>query len=125
MKKSFEVVDEKFESSHKAFLSYVTGFLLSIVLSIIPYAMVTEQMFGKNSLMIGITFFALAQLVVQVVFFLHLPVKEKPYWNIVVFVYTLLIVAFLVIGSLWIMYHLNYNMMGVTPFKSNEGYVPQ
>jgi cytochrome o ubiquinol oxidase operon protein cyoD len=125
MKKSFEVVDEKFESSRDALFSYVTGFALSILLSFIPYVMVTEQMFGRLSLVIGVTFFAVAQLVVQVVFFLHLPAKKKPYWNIVVFVYTLLIVAFLVIGSLWIMYHLNYNMMGVTPFKSNEGYIPQ
>ena len=125
MKKSFEVIDEKFESSRNAILSYVTGFLFSIVLSIIPYVMVTEQMFGKFSLMVGVTFFAVVQLVVQVVFFLHLPAKEKPYWNIIVFVYTLLIIAFLVIGSLWIMHHLNYNMMGVTPFKSNEGYIPQ
>lgn len=125
MKKSFEVVDEKFESSRDALFSYVTGFALSIVLSCIPYVMVTEQMFGKSSLMVGVILFAVAQLVIQVVFFLHLPVKKKPYWNIVVFVYTLLIVAFLVVGSLWIMYHLNYNMMGITPFKSNEGYIPQ
>jgi cytochrome o ubiquinol oxidase operon protein cyoD len=125
MKKSFEVIDEKFESSRNAILSYTTGYIFSIVLTIIPYLMVTEQMFGKFSLMVGVTFFAVAQLVVQVVFFLHIPAKEKPYWNIIVFVYTLLIIAFLVIGSLWIMHHLNYNMMGVTPFKSNEGYIPQ
>lgn len=87
--------------------------------------MVTEQMFGRNSLVVGITFFAVAQLFTQVIFFLHLPAKEKPYWNILVFVYTLLIVAFLVIGSMWIMYHLNMNMMGVSPFHSNEGFIPQ
>jgi cytochrome o ubiquinol oxidase operon protein cyoD len=125
MKKSFEVIDEKFESSRSAFFSYVVGFVLSVLLSVIPYMMVTGHMFGTRSLVIGVTLFAITQLIVQVLFFLHLPAKEKPYWNIIVFVYTLLIVAFLVIGSLWIMYHLNYNMMGVTPFKSNEGYVPQ
>jgi len=125
MKKSFEVVDEKFESSHDALYSYITGFLLSVFLTIIPYVMVTEQMFGRNSLLYGITFFAVAQLCVQVIFFLHLPTKEKPYWNVIVFFYTLLIVAFLVIGSLWIMYNLNMNMMGVSPFNSNEGFIPQ
>lgn len=87
--------------------------------------MVTERMFGRNSLLIGVTLFAIAQLCVQVIFFLHLPAKEKPYWNIIVFVYTLIIVAFLVIGSLWIMYNLNVNMMGVSPFHSNEGFIPQ
>ncbi len=125
MKKSFEVIDEKFESSRDALYSYVTGFFLSLFLTIIPYVMVTEQMFGELSRLIGITFFAVAQLCVQVIFFLHLPTKEKPYWNIIVFVYTLLILSFLVVGSLWIMYHLNYNMMGKSPFHSNEGFIPQ
>lgn len=125
MKKSFEVVDEKFESSHDAVYSYITGFLLSVFLTIIPYVMVTEQMFGRNSLLIGITFFAIAQLLVQVIFFLHLPTKEKPYWNAIIFMYTLVIVLFLVIGSLWIMYNLNMNMMEVSPFNSNEGFIPQ
>lgn len=125
MKKSFEVIDDKFESSREALFSYVTGFLLSIFLTIIPYVMVTERLFGKESLLFGIIFFGVAQLVVQVIFFLHLPAKQKPYWNIVVFVYTLIIVLFLVVGSLWIMYHLNMNMMGVSPFNSNEGFIPQ
>jgi cytochrome o ubiquinol oxidase operon protein cyoD len=125
MKKSFEVVDESFESSRNAMLSYVTGFFLSLFLTLVPYVMVTEQMFGRNSLILGITLFAIAQLFTQVIFFLHLPVKEKPYWDMIVFVYTLLIVAFLVIGSMWIMYHLNVNMMGVSPFHSNEGFIPQ
>ncbi len=125
MKKSFEVIDEKFESSRNALYSYLIGFLLSVFLTILPYVMVTERMFGRNSLLIGVTLFAIAQLCVQVIFFLHLPAKEKPYWNIIVFVYTLIIVAFLVIGSLWIMYNLNVNMMGVSPFHSNEGFIPQ
>ena len=125
MKKSFEVVDEKFESSHDAIYSYITGFLLSVFLTIIPYVMVTEQMFGRNSLLVGIIFFAIAQLLVQVIFFLHLPTKEKPYWNAIIFMYTLVIVLFLVIGSLWIMYNLNMNMMEVSPFNSNEGFIPQ
>jgi heme/copper-type cytochrome/quinol oxidase subunit 4 len=69
MKKSFEVVDVEFESSRNAMLSYVTGFFLSLFLTIIPYVMVTEQMFGRNSLVVGITFFAVAQLFTQVIFF--------------------------------------------------------
>jgi cytochrome o ubiquinol oxidase operon protein cyoD len=125
MKKSFEVVNEKFESSRDALFSYIAGFFLSLFLTIIPYVMVTEQMLDRKSSLIWIFFFAVAQLCVQVLFFLHLPAKEKPYWNIIAFVYTLLIVAFLVIGSMWIMYHLNMNMMGVSPFHSNEGFIPQ
>jgi cytochrome o ubiquinol oxidase operon protein cyoD len=125
MKKTIDIVDEKFEASKNALSSYVTGFALSIFLTIIPYVIVTEHLFDTTSLVIWVSLAAIAQLIVQVVFFLHLPVKTKPYWNIVVFVFMLLIVTFLVVGTLWIMYHLNVNMMGASPFQSNEGYIPQ
>ena len=125
MTQTFEVIDQKFEASRKAMRSYVTGFILSLVLTIVPYIIVTRHLFGTQSLVVAVTIFGVAQFLVQVLFFLHLPAKSKPYWGLIVFFFTLLIVAFLVVGSLWIMYHLNYNMMGASPFHSNEGYVPQ
>ena len=121
----FDVIDEKFEASHRAMRSYLIGFILSLVLTIVPYIIITEHLFGEESLTLGVVLFGVLQLIVQVVFFLHLPAKVKPYWDLLVFFFTLLIVSFLVVGTLWIMYHLNYNMMGVTPFNSNEGYIPQ
>lgn len=125
MKKTYDVVDEQFEASKDAMGSYITGFALSILLTVIPYVIVTERLFTRTSLLAWVIFFAVAQFLVQVIFFLHLPVKIKPYWNIIVFIFTLLIVLFLVVGTLWIMYHLNVNMMGVSPFNSNEGFIPQ
>ena len=125
MKNSFDIIDEKLEASKSAMRSYVIGFVLSIVLTLIPYYLVTERVFGDESLVLGVTLFGILQLLVQVVFFLHLHKKSKPHWNMIIFSFTLLIVAFLVIGSLWIMYHLNMNMMGASPFHSNEGYIPQ
>ncbi len=125
MKKDFEVIDEKFEGSQNALYSYIIGFALSLLLTIIPYSIVTERVFSQKSLLVGVVLFGIAQLIVQVIFFLHLPAKTKPFWNIIVFIFTLIIIMFLVVGTLWIMYHLNYNMMGVSPFKSNEGYIPQ
>jgi len=124
MKNSYKITDERFEASQNAFRSYTIGFVLSLVLTFIPYFMVTKQVFGASSLLVAIVFFGIAQLFVQVIFFLHLHPKSRPHWNIIVFVYTLVIVAFLVVGSLWIMHNLNTNMMGKTPFNSNEGYVP-
>ena len=125
MTNDFKIIDDKLEAGKFAMRSYITGFVLSILFTLIPYGIVTEHLFGAQSLVWGITLFAVLQLVVQVVFFLHLHRKSRPHWNIIIFVFTLLIVSFLVVGSLWIMYHMNYNMMGVSPFKSNEGYIPQ
>lgn len=125
MTNDFKVIDEKFEAGRFAMRSYVSGFILSILFTLVPYFIVTKHVFGAQSLLWGIVLFGVAQLFVQVIFFLHLHKKSKPHWNMTVFMFTLLIVSFFVVGSLWIMYHLDYNMMGVSPFNSNEGYIPQ
>ncbi len=125
MKNTFDVVDNKFEKSRSALRSYITGFILSLIFTLIPYGMVTMHIFEMRGLIVGIVLFAIVQLFVQVLFFIHLPRTVRPYWNLFVFVFTLLIISFLVVGSLWIMYHLNVNMMGVSPFNSREGFIPQ
>ena len=125
MKNSFEIIDEQLEASKRAMRSYSIGFVLSVVLTLIPYYFVTRELFSAKNLLLVAAFFGVLQLFVQVIFFLHLHKKSKPHWNMIIFSFTLLIVSFLVIGSLWIMYHLNVNMMGASPFHSNEGYIPQ
>lgn len=125
MNKDFEVIDESLEAGKKALQSYSVGFVFSLLLTIAPYYIVTRHVFETRSLTLIVAFFAVIQLLVQVVYFLHLNKKSKPHWNMVVFFFTLLIVLFLVVGSLWIMYHLNVNMTGMSPFSSNEGYIPQ
>ena len=121
----FKVIDEQYEAGRYAMRSYVTGFVLSVILTLIPYVIVVNHMFGKQGLVLAVILFGVTQLIAQVIFFLHLSKKSKPQWNIIVFVFTVLIVAILVVGSLWVMYNLNYNMTDVSPFNSNEGYIPQ
>ncbi len=125
MTNDFKVIDEQYEASRFAMRSYVTGFVLSIVLTLIPYVIVVNHMFGKESLVFSAVLFGVSQLIVQVIFFLHLSKKSKPQWNIIVFVFTVLIVSILVVGSLWVMYNLNYNLMEATPSNTNEGFIPQ
>lgn len=125
MTNDFKVIDEHYEAGRTAMRSYVTGFLLSILLTLLPYFIVVNHMLGRSSLVYAAVGFGVAQLLVQVVFFLHLHKKSKPHWNMIVFIFTILIVTILVVGSLWVMYNLNYNMMGATPVNTNEGYIPQ
>ena len=125
MTNDFKVIDEEYEAGRQAMRSYVTGFVLSIILTLIPYFIVVNKMFGTQSLVTGVVLFAVAQLLVQVIFFLHLHKKSKPHWNLIVFIFTFLIVAILVVGSLWVMYNLNYNMTDASPVNTNEGYIPQ
>lgn len=125
MTNNFKVIDEQYEAGRRAMKSYVTGFVLSILLTLIPYFIVVNHMFGNKGLVFAAVGFGVAQLLAQVVFFLHLSKKSKPHWNIIVFIFTILIVSILVVGSLWVMYNLNYNMTNATPTNTNEGYIPQ
>lgn len=56
--------------------------------------------------------FAISQLLVQLIFFLHLGRESKPRWNILVFLFAALVVLIVVVGSLWIMNNLDYHMGG-------------
>ncbi len=125
MTNDFKVIDEQYEAGRRALRSYVIGFVLSILLTLIPYFIVVNHMVGSTGLLFAAVGFGVAQLLAQVVFFLHLSKKSKPYWNIIVFIFTILIVSILVVGSLWVMYNLNYNMTNATPTNTNEGYIPQ
>ena len=125
MEDDFKIIDEQYESGQLALRSYVIGFVLSIVLTLIPYFIVVNRMFDDRSMVVAAVTFGVTQLVVQVVFFLHLHKKLKPRWNMVVFMFTILIVSVLVVGSLWIMANLDHNTMHASPATLNEGYIPQ
>jgi len=98
-------------ASHGSRRSYVTGFLLAIVLTVIPFAVVMTSAMPHTAIVITIVAFAVVQIVVHLVFFLHMNGSSEQRWNVVAFAYTILILAIVVGGSVWIMYHLNYNMM--------------
>jgi cytochrome o ubiquinol oxidase subunit IV len=90
--------------------SYVTGFILSLILTFIPYYLVVNQIVSGAVLLATILGFAMLQMVVQITFFLHLGRGPKPNWNIVFFVATVGIILVVVGGSIMIMNNLHYNM---------------
>lgn len=95
------------------YLPYVIGFALSLVFTLNAYVAVTQAQNGvTTSLFALLVTLAIAQLVVQVFFFLHLSRESKPRWNALAFITMIMVVLFIVVGSIWIMNNLNYNMMG-------------
>jgi cytochrome o ubiquinol oxidase operon protein cyoD len=96
--------------------NYVTGFVLSVVLTLIAYAFVSRhvssdhELYSHRFLIFIIATLGISQLIVQLFFFLHLGDESKPRWNLLVFSFMLIVVIILVFGSLWIMYYLNYHM---------------
>jgi len=101
----------KAASEHGTLKSYWLGFILSIGLTLAAYWAVVGKLIAGKILIGTLLALALAQTVVQLVLFLHLGQESKPRWNLLVFLFMLSVLLILVFGSLWIMYHLNYNMM--------------
>lgn len=90
---------------------YTIGFILSIVLTAIPFALVMTGALPIGWLIATIVVLAVIQIIVHLVFFLHLNSRSEQGWNLTAFAYTLVILVVLVGASIWIMYHLDYNMM--------------
>lgn len=96
--------------SQKTLGSYLLGFSLSLLLTVAAFAMVQWKWFSEIYLYLALSILALAQLLVQTLYFLRLNVSAEGRWNLLPFLFTLLVIVILAGGSLWIMYNLNYNM---------------
>ena len=97
-------------AAHGSFKQYTIGFILSIILTLIPFGMVMAGMTG-GLVIATIAITAIAQVIVQLVFFLHLNGSEQQRWDSIAFIYTILTIAILLIGSVWVMTNLHANMM--------------
>lgn len=91
--------------------TYITGFLFSIIVTLVAYYAVTQHIFTRNVLTIYVLGLALIQFVVQLLYFLHLGEDTKPRYKIMVFMLMLMVVLIIVVGSLWIMHNMDYRMM--------------
>ncbi|MCG2608310.1 MULTISPECIES: cytochrome o ubiquinol oxidase subunit IV [unclassified Acinetobacter] len=98
-------------AAHGNVKQYTVGFILSIVLTIIPFGMVMAGGFDRGILITVIAITAVAQILVQLIYFLHMNSSSEQRWNVIAFVYTILTIAILLVGSVWIMNYLHYNMM--------------
>ena len=101
----------EYGNGHGSYKSYIIGFILSIILTIVPYMIVVNHLLSREIMVFMVVSIGVIQLFIQLIFFLHLGTESKPRWNLMAFLFTLFVVGILVIGSLWIMYNLDYNMM--------------
>jgi len=90
---------------------YVIGFVLSVILTAIPFYLVMERPFSNGVTAAAIMGFAVVQILVHMVYFLHLKPSAEGGWTMTALVFTIIVVAIMLSGSLWVMYHLNANMM--------------
>lgn len=97
---------------HATLGGYLIGFGLSVVLTAIPFWLVMSGVLGSNEVTaITVMVFAAAQIVVHMIFFLHMSPRSEDGWTMMALIFTLVMVLITLAGSLWVMYHLNTNMM--------------
>ena len=98
--------------AHFTLRGYVTGFIAAVVLTAIPFWLVMGKAFGSANITAAVILaFAAVQIVVHMVYFLHMNAKSEGGWNLLALLFTVMLVVIALSGSLWVMYHLNHNMM--------------
>jgi len=97
-------------ASRGSFKSYATGFILSVILTVIPFALVMSGALSGAAVLCGIFVAAIVQILVHLHYFLHLDASSATRWNVMALLLTLLVMTLFVWGTLWIMGHLNYRL---------------
>lgn len=98
--------------AHATLRGYLIGFVLSVVLTAVPFWLVMDGVLdSKQMTAIAVMALAAVQIVVHMVYFLHMNPKSEGGWSLMALIFTLILVVIALTGSLWVMYHLNANMM--------------
>ncbi len=100
------------DEAHGTRRDYVIGFVLSVILTAIPFGLVMSGIITDTRITAGIVMvFALVQIVVHMVYFLHMNSKSENGWTLMALIFTIIVLTICLAGSLWVMYHMNTNMM--------------
>src|SRR6202012_3522504 len=92
-------------------LGYCLGFALAILLTATAFFIAGTDLVWQSSIPVALVVLAIAQMGVHLVFFLHITTGSDNTNNVLALAFGVLIVIFLMGGSLWIMANLNHNMM--------------
>ena len=102
--------------SHGTRRGYLIGFGLSALLTAAPFWLVMTGALGNaQATAVWIIGLAFIQIVVHTLCFLHVNTRAEGGWTLLALLFTVVMVAIVISGSLWIMYHLNSNMMPMAP----------
>jgi len=100
--------------AHGTFSTYMLGFVLSVVLTAIPFWLVMSGTLpSKQITALVIMAFAVVQIVVHMIYFLHMNTTSENGWSMMALIFTIVMVVIALSGSLWVMSHLNSNMMPI------------
>ncbi|MBC7404719.1 MAG: cytochrome o ubiquinol oxidase subunit IV [Cytophaga sp.] len=109
--------ESQLHADHGSLKSYMTGFVLAVILTAIPFALVMGKFFEKSSTAaLVLLAFAAVQIVVHMIYFLHMNTRSEGGWTMLALIFTVMLLVIMLSGSIWVMYHLDKNMMpGMMP----------
>lgn len=119
MSASHDAVQHQDSQSHGSRRTYLIGFALSAVLTAIPFWLVMTGALQPQATAIAVVGFAVVQILVHTVCFLHVNSRSEGGWTLMAYAFAAVIVLIVIAGSLWIMHHLNVNMMQMTDMPPN------
>jgi len=106
------------EAAHGSRRTYLIGFLLSVVLTAVPFWLVMTGALAPAITGTVIVLLAVVQIMVHTVCFLHVNTRSEGGWTLMAYTFTAVIVLIVISGSLWIMFHINNNMMPLMEMPS-------
>ena len=100
------------DAAHFTLRTYLTGFFAAAALTAIPFWIVMARPIASAAVSVAvIVALAIAQILVHTFAFLHVNARAQGGWTLVSYVFTAVLLVITIGGSLWIMHHLNSNMM--------------
>jgi cytochrome o ubiquinol oxidase subunit IV len=91
--------------------SYAIGYILAVVLTAVAFGLVMTETVSHATAFYAISGVAVVQILVHLHYFLHLDTSSSKRWNVLALLFTILIMAIFVAGSIWIMASLHPRMM--------------
>lgn len=98
---------------HGTLRSYLLGFIGSLLLTGCAYYLVMAHIITGDFLIHFVVPLALVQAAGQLVLFMHVGKEGKPYLETLMFTFMLVLLLVIVVGSLWVIYDLNYRVMSM------------
>jgi len=100
------------DGPHSTFSGYMIGFVLSVILTAIPFWLVMADIISDRTVAVLVLGgLAVLQIIVHMIYFLHMNGKIEGGWTMLSTLFTVVFVAIGIAGTLWVMFHMNANMM--------------
>lgn len=100
-------------------LRYIYGGLIALTLTTTAFLLVASKALEQTNVVVAILALAIVQAVAQLYLFLHIGDEKKPWWKNISLIYIFAMTVVLVVGSIWVIMNMNYNM-GMSPEQMEQ-----